>query len=73
MPDNSLIFKEWAPAAEALFLAGDFSKSLKVQSVQHFRQPVKSLYAVSLLAGKLFYYVRFQIILDSILVKLTQT
>lgn len=25
-PDNSLIFKEWAPAAEALFLTGDFSK-----------------------------------------------
>ncbi|XP_056612332.1 1,4-alpha-glucan-branching enzyme [Triplophysa dalaica] len=25
MPDNSLIFKEWAPAAEALFLAGDFN------------------------------------------------
>lgn len=25
-PDNSLFFKEWAPAAEALFLTGDFSK-----------------------------------------------
>ncbi|KAI7800313.1 hypothetical protein IRJ41_000186 [Triplophysa rosa] len=25
MPDNSLIFKEWAPAAEALFLTGDFN------------------------------------------------
>ncbi|KAL0173987.1 hypothetical protein M9458_029955, partial [Cirrhinus mrigala] len=24
MPDNSLVFKEWAPAAEALFLTGDF-------------------------------------------------
>ncbi|XP_031428877.1 1,4-alpha-glucan-branching enzyme [Clupea harengus] len=24
-PDNSLIFKEWAPAAEALFLTGDFN------------------------------------------------
>lgn len=26
LPDNSLFFKEWAPAAEALFLTGDFSK-----------------------------------------------
>lgn len=26
LPDNSLVFKEWAPAAEALFLTGDFSK-----------------------------------------------
>ncbi|KAI9547974.1 hypothetical protein NQZ68_012991 [Dissostichus eleginoides] len=25
-PDNSLHFREWAPAAEALFLTGDFSK-----------------------------------------------
>ncbi|TRY81397.1 hypothetical protein DNTS_032326 [Danionella cerebrum] len=25
MPDNSLVFKEWAPAAEALFLTGDFN------------------------------------------------
>lgn len=25
LPDNSLVFKEWAPAAEALFLTGDFS------------------------------------------------
>ncbi|CAM4551088.1 unnamed protein product [Leuciscus chuanchicus] len=25
MPDNSLFFKEWAPAAEALFLTGDFN------------------------------------------------
>ncbi|XP_076138413.1 1,4-alpha-glucan-branching enzyme-like [Alosa pseudoharengus] len=25
-PDNSLIFKEWAPAAEALFLTGDFNE-----------------------------------------------
>ena len=24
--NNSMIFKEWAPAAEALFLTGDFSK-----------------------------------------------
>uniref|UniRef100_A0A3B4BVQ2 1,4-alpha-glucan branching enzyme n=1 Tax=Pygocentrus nattereri TaxID=42514 RepID=A0A3B4BVQ2_PYGNA len=24
-PDNSLVFKEWAPAAEALFLTGDFN------------------------------------------------
>lgn len=24
--NNSLFFKEWAPAAEALFLTGDFSK-----------------------------------------------
>ena len=26
LPDNSLTFTEWAPAAEALFLTGDFSK-----------------------------------------------
>lgn len=26
LPDNSLFFKEWAPAAEALFLTGEFSK-----------------------------------------------
>lgn len=26
LPDNGLFFKEWAPAAEALFLTGDFSK-----------------------------------------------
>uniref|UniRef100_A0A3Q3VVG0 1,4-alpha-glucan branching enzyme n=1 Tax=Mola mola TaxID=94237 RepID=A0A3Q3VVG0_MOLML len=25
LPDNSLFFKEWAPAAEALFLTGDFN------------------------------------------------
>ena len=25
-PDNSLFLREWAPAAEALFLTGDFSK-----------------------------------------------
>ncbi|XP_017346410.1 1,4-alpha-glucan-branching enzyme isoform X1 [Ictalurus punctatus] len=25
LPDNSLVFKEWAPAAEALFLTGDFN------------------------------------------------
>lgn len=25
-PDNSLFFQEWAPAAEALFLTGDFSE-----------------------------------------------
>uniref|UniRef100_A0A672SXS7 1,4-alpha-glucan branching enzyme n=1 Tax=Sinocyclocheilus grahami TaxID=75366 RepID=A0A672SXS7_SINGR len=25
MPDNNLVFKEWAPAAEALFLTGDFN------------------------------------------------
>jgi len=30
MPDNSLFFKEWAPAAEALFLTGDFSTSFLI-------------------------------------------
>ncbi|XP_062872486.1 1,4-alpha-glucan-branching enzyme isoform X3 [Trichomycterus rosablanca] len=25
LPDNSVVFKEWAPAAEALFLTGDFN------------------------------------------------
>ncbi|KAK3561176.1 hypothetical protein QTP86_028364, partial [Hemibagrus guttatus] len=25
LPDNTLVFKEWAPAAEALFLTGDFN------------------------------------------------
>lgn len=25
LPDNSLLFREWAPAAEALFLTGDFN------------------------------------------------
>ena len=25
-PDNSVTWREWAPAAEALFLKGDFSK-----------------------------------------------
>ncbi|XP_030633725.1 1,4-alpha-glucan-branching enzyme isoform X2 [Chanos chanos] len=25
LPDNSMIFREWAPAAEALFLTGDFN------------------------------------------------
>lgn len=29
-PDNSLVFKEWAPAAEALFLTGDFSMSFLI-------------------------------------------
>lgn len=66
MPDNSLIFKEWAPAAEALFLTGDFSRSLNIQSVQYFRQEVKSLCAVTCLAGKFCYDVGFRIVLDCI-------
>lgn len=28
LPDNSIRVREWAPGAEALFLRGDFSKSV---------------------------------------------
>lgn len=39
-PDGSLFFQEWAPAAEALFLTGDFSK-WTVHSVRGNNQLLK--------------------------------
>lgn len=36
-PDNSIICREWAPRAQALFLAGDFSMSCFLHESALFR------------------------------------